>query len=90
MSFYFQNCYLYCYQLKVKDIQSQVPESPFYLYSKQQITTNYNAYLEAIEGLNAIIGYAIKANNNLAILKHLQELGSCAVLVSGNELCIAL
>ena len=90
MSFYFQNGYLYCDQLKVKDIQSQVPESPFYLYSKQQITTNYNAYLEAIEGLNAIIGYAIKANNNLAILKHLQELGSSAVLVSGNELCIAL
>ena len=90
MSFYFQDGYLYCDQLKVKVIQSQVPESPFYLYSKQQITTNYNAYLEAIEGLDAIIGYAIKANNNLAILKHLQELGSSAVLVSGNELCIAL
>ncbi|MEC8842033.1 MAG: diaminopimelate decarboxylase [Candidatus Poribacteria bacterium] len=90
MSFYFRDGYLYCDQLKVKDIQSQIPESPFYLYSKQQITTNYNAYSEAIEGLDAIIGYAVKANNNLAILKHLQKLGSSAVLVSGNELRIAL
>ncbi|HHZ89774.1 TPA: diaminopimelate decarboxylase [Candidatus Poribacteria bacterium] len=90
MSFYFQDGYLYCEQLKVKDIQAQIPESPFYLYSKQQITKNYSAYSEAIEDINAIIGYAIKANNNLAILKHLQELGSSAVLVSGNELRIAL
>ena len=81
MSFYFQDGYLYCEQLKVKDIQAQIPESPFYLYSKQQITKNYSAYSEAIEDINAIIGYAIKANNNLAILKHLQELGSSAVWV---------
>ena len=56
MSFYFQDGYLYCEQLKVKDIQAQIPESPFYLYSKQQITKNYSAYSEAIEDSNAIIG----------------------------------
>jgi len=40
--------------------------------------------------VESIIGYAVKANNNLFILRHLQENGSGAVLVSGNELKLAL
>lgn len=63
---------------------------PFYLYSKPQIKRNVEAYKEALEGLNSIIGYAIKANNNLKILELLQSLGCGAVLVSGNELRLAL
>lgn len=90
MKFHFKDGYLYCEKLKIKDIQDQIPESPFYLYSLAQITENYNAYQTALEGVESIIGYAIKANNNLTILKHLRELGSGAVLVSGNELRIAL
>ncbi len=90
MNFHFKDGYLYCEKLKIKDIQDQIPESPFYLYSLTQITENYNAYQTALEGIESIIGYAIKANNNLTILKHLRELGSGAVLVSGNELRIAL
>jgi len=90
MSFHLKDGYLYCEELKIKDIQEQVPESPFYLYSLDQITSNYKAYESALEGIKSIIGYAIKANNNLAILKHLRELGSGAVLVSGNELKMAL
>ena len=90
MNFHFKDGYLYCEKLKIKDIQDQIPESPFYLYSLTQIRGNYNAYQAALEGVESIIGYAIKANNNLTILKHLRELGSGAVLVSGNELRIAL
>lgn len=63
--------------------------SPFYLYSRDRITANYKAYEEALQGLDSIVGYAVKANNNLNILKHLQCLGSGAVLVSGNELHLA-
>ena len=90
MSFHFKDGYLYCENLKIKTIQDQIPESPFYLYSLTQITENYKAYETALEGIESIIGYAIKANNNLTILKRLRELGSGAVLVSGNELRIAL
>jgi len=90
MSFHFEDGYLYCDKLRIKDIQEQVSQSPFYLYSLNQITANYRAYESALEGIESIIGYAIKANNNLTILKHLRELGSGAVLVSGNELQIAL
>ena len=90
MSFHYKNGYLYCEKLKVKDIQKQVPYSPFYLYSLAQLEANYTAYQKALEGLDSIIGYAIKANNNLTLLKRFSELGSGAVLVSGNELRMSL
>ncbi|KAL0329019.1 UNVERIFIED_CONTAM: Diaminopimelate decarboxylase 2, chloroplastic [Sesamum radiatum] len=67
-----------------------VEKRPFYLYSRPQITRNVEAYKEALEGLNSILGFAIQANNNLKILEHLQKLGCGAVLVSGNELKLAL
>ena len=90
MSFHYKDGYLYCEALKVKDIQEQVPYSPFYLYSLTQLEANYAAYQKALEGIDSIIGYAIKANNNLTLLKRLSALGSGAVLVSGNELRMSL
>ena len=82
--------FLYCDNMRVEDIRHKVPESPFYLYSKARLTGNYNAYKKALEGLDSIVGYAVKANNNLLLMKHLQQLGSGAVLVSGNELKLAM
>jgi diaminopimelate decarboxylase len=64
--------------------------SPFYLYSKPQVVRNFTAYDKALQGLRSIVGYAVKANNNLSVLKLLRELGCGAVLVSGNELRLAL
>lgn len=66
-----------------------LPQQPMYLYSKAKLEANYRAYQEAMEELPYIVGYAVKANNNLAIMKHLRSLGSGAVLVSGNELKLA-
>lgn len=93
----FQHCFkksedgfLYCEGVKVEDVMETVERRPFYLYSKPQLTRNVEAYKAALEGLNSIIGYAIKANNNLKILEHLRGLGCGAVLVSGNELKLAL
>lgn len=36
--------YLYCDSLRVDDIRQQVPESPFYLYSRDRVTASYQAY----------------------------------------------
>lgn len=82
--------FLYCEDVKVEDVMASVEKRPFYLYSKPQITRNVVAYKEALEGLDSVIGYAIKANNNYKILEHLRKLGCGAVLVSGNELRLAL
>ncbi|KAH0458754.1 hypothetical protein IEQ34_011568 [Dendrobium chrysotoxum] len=82
--------YLCCDGVRVQDAMEAVERRPFYLYSKTQITRNFEAYREALEGLSSIVGYAVKANNNLKILEHLRELGCGAVLVSANELRLAL
>ena len=83
--------YLYCEQVRVKDVQDAMGPlgSPFYLYSHARIQQNYRAYAEALAGMDAIIGYAVKANNNLRLLEMLRDMGSGAVLVSGNELRLA-
>lgn len=86
--------FLFCENVKVQDIMDErrmeEGERPFYLYSKPQLTRNVEAYAEALQGMDSIIGYAVKANNNLKILQHFRELGCGAVLVSGNELRLAV
>ncbi|PWZ04212.1 putative diaminopimelate decarboxylase, chloroplastic [Zea mays] len=82
--------YLYCEGVRVEDAMTAAERSPFYLYSKPQILRNFAAYRDALQGLHSIIGYAVKANNNLPVLPVLRELGCGAVLVSGNELRLAL
>jgi hypothetical protein len=84
--------YMLCEGVKIVDVMAMVAEKkrPFYLYSKSQLTRNYAAYAEALQGTQYIVGYAVKANNNLKILEHLRGMGSSAVLVSGNELQLAM
>lgn len=79
-----------CEGVRIRDLQDKLETSPFYVYSKAQIAANYLAYEQALAGLDSIIGYAIKANNNLRIIEYLRSLGSGAVLVSGNELRLAV
>jgi len=55
------------------------------------LTANFNAYKHALADLDsAFIGYAVKANHNMHILRYLAGLGCGAVLVSGNELKTAI
>lgn len=82
--------YVRCDDVRVSEARKVAKTSPFYLYSKKKVTENYQAYESALDGMDSIIGYAVKANNNLPLMKHLQSLGSGAVLVSGNELRLAL
>ena len=59
--------------------------------SKDKLKENFDAYKTALEGLDsAFIGYAVKANHNLHLMRYLASLGCGAVLVSGNELRTAL
>jgi diaminopimelate decarboxylase len=82
--------YLYCEGVRVEDAMAVAVRSPFYLYSKPQILRNFAAYRDALQGLRSVVGYAVKANNNLFVLKLLQGLECGSVLVSGNELRLAL
>lgn len=90
MSFTSRDNFVYCEDLRVKDILERVSASPFYLYSLGQITSNYQSYVSSLHGIPAIVSYAFKANANLAILEHLKTLGAGAVLVGQNELRLAM
>ena len=81
-----------CEGRKVSDIADFINlDQPFYLMSKNQLNFNFRQYKNAVNGFqHAFIAYAIKANNNFNVLKHLARLGSGACVVSGNELQVAL
>jgi len=64
--------------------------TPFYCYSSATMSRHFKIYNAALEGLDRLICYAMKANGNLAVLKTLAELGTGADVVSGGELERAL
>lgn len=90
MHFHVNDGYLYCEDLRIKEILDDTHNTPFYLYSAGQIRANYAAYTAALAAVPARIAYAVKANGNLTLLRILRELGSGATLVSGGELRLAL
>lgn len=67
-------------------------KTPFYAYSEKILDNNYNQFIKAIKKnkQDALICFALKANNNLSVLKRLASLGAGADIVSGGELKQAL
>ncbi|MEM1400782.1 MAG: diaminopimelate decarboxylase [Pseudomonadota bacterium] len=65
--------------------------TPFYLYSSSEMTRAYTAYETALQGLGVRICYAMKANSNIAIIRHFDRLGAAMDVVSAGELerCLA-
>jgi diaminopimelate decarboxylase len=64
--------------------------TPVYVYSTATFTRHFNAYTEAVKGLDHLLAYSVKANSNLAVLSLLAKLGAGADVVSGGELVRAL
>lgn len=60
--------------------------TPCYVYSRSRLEANYRAYEECLSNVPHLICYSIKANQNLAILKILADLGSGADILTGGEL----
>ncbi|MCS6913829.1 MAG: diaminopimelate decarboxylase [Myxococcales bacterium] len=64
--------------------------TPLYLYSLAELRRCYAAWAEAVSGLDATVGYAIKANPNPHLLRELARLGAGAIVASEGELRQAL
>lgn len=64
--------------------------TPLYVYSTGAIRSRLNALQSALQGLDAGICYAVKANSNGAVLRLLGDMGAGADIVSGGELRRAL
>jgi diaminopimelate decarboxylase len=75
----------FCEDVSLADVAAKF-ETPVYLYSRAAIT---DAFRELERGLAAVphtLCFAMKANGNLSILRHLAKLGSGFDIVSGGEL----
>ena len=60
--------------------------TPLYVYSRAHIEAQYRAYADALQGIQHLVCFAVKANSNLAVLNVLARLGAGFDIVSGGEL----
>ncbi|HIP60039.1 MAG TPA: diaminopimelate decarboxylase [Campylobacterales bacterium] len=64
---------------------SKTYDTPLYIYNFDHITERYNALKEAFRAKKSLICYAVKANSNLSVIKHLGDLGAGCDCVSIGE-----
>lgn len=83
--FYYRDNELYAEGLPVTDIAHRFG-TPCYIYSREALTQNWQAFDHALQGQPHKICYAVKANSNLAVLNVLARLGSGFDIVSVGEL----
>jgi len=69
---------------------SQAGNTPLYVYDTAVITRKYNELQQAFQNLPFRIHYAMKANENKKILRHILDLGIGVDTVSPNEIIRAL
>lgn len=83
--FQYQNGDLYAEGVALSAIAEQYG-TPCYVYSRQAIESNWQAYDQAFGSQAHLVCYAVKANSNIAILNLLARLGSGFDIVSVGEL----
>ncbi|WP_136680559.1 diaminopimelate decarboxylase [Neptunomonas sp. XY-337] len=84
-SFEYRNGRLHCEDVALERIADEFG-TPVYVYSRDALERAYLSYATALEGHNALICYAVKANSNLAVLNVLARLGAGFDIVSLGEL----
>ena len=83
--FHYVDDVLHCDDIALPAIASEVG-TPVYVYSKTAIEAAYRAYDAALDGVDHLICYSVKANGSIGILGVLAKLGAGADIVSGGEL----
>jgi diaminopimelate decarboxylase len=87
--FKFKNGELYCETVKVGTIAQKVG-TPCYIYSHHTLVDHFTKIKRAFAQLDPLICYAMKANDNLAVLRTLHKEGAGFDIVSIGELKKAL
>jgi diaminopimelate decarboxylase len=65
---------------------AQLYGTPTYVYSAATLADNINRLTKSLAGLDLQVCYAMKANSNIALLRHFANLGAAFDLVSGGEI----
>ncbi|WP_372740005.1 diaminopimelate decarboxylase [Neptunomonas sp.] len=84
-SFEYRNGRLHCEEVALSKVAERFG-TPVYVYSRDAIERAYMDYAQALEGHDALVCYAVKANSNLAVLNILARLGAGFDIVSLGEL----
>ena len=82
--FLYRDGELFAEDVSVAEIAAEVG-TPFYLYSTATLERHFKLFDEALEGVEHLVCYAMKAASNQAILKTLAALGAGMDVVSGGE-----
>ncbi|MFK7879382.1 diaminopimelate decarboxylase [Roseobacter sp.] len=82
--FIYRDGALHAEDVPVADIAEAVG-TPFYVYSTATLLRHFHLFDEALEGLDHLVCYAMKAASNQAILKTLANAGAGMDVVSGGE-----
>ena len=88
-SFHYRDGRLFCEQVDLTRAAEKFG-TPLYIYSTATLLDHYARLDAALEPLDHLICYAVKANSNRAILRLLHEAGAGFDIVSGGELFRAL
>ena len=75
---------LHAEDVAIQDIAAQVG-TPFYVYSTATLIRHFKLFDDALDGLDHLVCFAMKAASNQAILKTLGDLGAGMDVVSGGE-----
>lgn len=65
-------------------------QTPYYVYDFDHITKQYQELKGSFKARKSLVAYAVKANSNLSVIKHLANLGAGADCVSIGEVKRAL
>ena len=82
--FLYRDGVLHAEDVPVPEIAAAVG-TPFYLYSTATLLRHFRLFDEALEGMDHLVCYAMKAASNQAILKTLAQAGAGMDVVSGGE-----
>ncbi|MFO7759164.1 MAG: diaminopimelate decarboxylase, partial [Roseovarius sp.] len=82
--FLYRDGMLHAEDVPVREIAEHVG-TPFYCYSTATLTRHFRLFDAALDGMDHLVCYAMKAASNQAILKTLADLGSGMDVVSGGE-----
>jgi diaminopimelate decarboxylase len=82
--FLYKNGALYAEDVPVAEIAAAVG-TPFYVYSTATLLRHFKLFDDALDGMEHLVCYAMKAASNQAILKTLGDAGAGMDVVSGGE-----
>ncbi|WP_386169784.1 diaminopimelate decarboxylase [Sulfitobacter pontiacus] len=82
--FLYRDGALFAEDVAISEIAAAVG-TPFYVYSTATLLRHFTAFDDALDGMDHLVCYAMKANSNQAVLKTLAQAGAGMDVVSAGE-----